>query len=295
MRMLSSPAQLVILAVAGFLPACASAPLVQGNGLSSYEAMKSSDGWLTKSRLSVNKEKILAAKTIRIVPTAFAPSVAPKLSSKQRELVANAVNRAMCVSLSDRFTVVAADSPADLTVQASVTQAKETGQVAAGISAAASLGMNFVDTAVPVPTPRIPIGMGSLSIEAEAIDALGQQQASILWARGANAFFSSARVSKVSDAYDLADTFGEDFGQLLVKGTSPFDSSGIELPSWHKIKSSVGLRPKYPACESYGRYRGLKGMISDQLALPPEWTDSGAQKAAPSGEPRDTAPPAPAQ
>lgn len=280
MRMPSRSTQLLLLVMISLLPACASAPLVQGNGLSSYETMKSSDGWLTKSRLSVNKQPVLAAKTIRIIPTAFAPSVAPNLSNQQRELVANAVNRALCVSLSDRFTVVTPDSAADLTVQASITRATETGRVAAGLSAATSLGMNFVETAVPIPTPRIPIGLGSLSLEAEAIDAAGQQQASILWARGANAFFSSPRVSKVSDVYDLADSFGEDFGELLVKGTSPFDSSGIDLPSWQKIKSTVGLRPKNAACERYGRYRGLKGVIGDQLAMPPEWTDSGAPKQA---------------
>lgn len=280
MRPPSSPMQFVILAMVVLLPACASAPLVQGNGLTSYETMKSSDGWFTKSRLSVNKEQVLAAKTIRIVPTGFAPTVAPKLTEQQRALVANAVDRALCISLSDRFTVVTPDSQADLTVRASITRATETGRVAAGLSAATSLGMSFVDTAVPIPTPRIPIGMGSLSLEAEAVDAAGQQQASILWARGANAFFSSARISKVSDAYDLADSFGEDFGELLVKGESPFDSSGIGLPAWHKIKSSVGLRPKNAACEQFGRYRGLKGMIGDQLALPPEWTDNGAQKTA---------------
>lgn len=281
MRLLSSPQRLAILVMVALLPACASAPLVQGNGLTSYETMKSSNGWLTKSKLSINKEQVLAAKTIRIIPTAFAPTVAPKLSDKQRALVANAVDRALCVSLSDRFAVVTPDSSADLTVRASITRATETGRVAAGLSAATSLGMSFVDTAVPIPTPRIPIGMGSLSLEAEATDPAGKPQASMLWARGANAFFSSTRISKVSDAYDLADSFGEDFGELLVKGASPFDSSGISLPAWHKIKSSVGLRPKNAACEQFGRYPGIKGMIGDQLAMPPEWTDNGAQKAAP--------------
>ena len=282
MRRLSSPMRLAALATLSLLPACASAPLVQGNALSSYETMKSSDGWLTKSRLSVNRDQVLAAKTISIAPTAFPETVARKLNAKQRALIANAVDRALCVSLSDRFAIVAPGSTADLAVHASITQAKETGEVAAGISTATSLGMSFIDTAVPVPTPRLPIGLGSLSIEAEATDATGQQQASILWARGANVFFSSPRMSKASDAYDLADKFGEDFGELLVKGKSPFEGSGIGigLPAWHKIKSSVGLSPKQAACEAYGRYPGIKGLIGDQLGLPPEWTDDGAKKTA---------------
>lgn len=273
-----------LLAMVGFLHACTTAPLVQGGGLSSYDAMKPSDGLMTKSRVNVNKQQVLAAKTVNILPTAFPPTVAPKLSNQQRALVANAVSRALCVDLSDRFRVVRPDEPADLTVRASVTQVKETNAIAAGLSAATSLGTSFIDmgTSVPIPIPRIPIGLGNLSIEAEAIDPLGQQQAAMLWAKGATTFFSSPKASKVSDAYDLADAFADDFSDLLVKGRSPFGSKGIDfpdIPSWHKIKSAMGRAPKYAACENYGRSPGVKGMIGEQLGLPPEWTDRGAGKA----------------
>lgn len=264
-------------AIAGILAGCASAPLVPGTGLSTYDAMTPSDGVLTKSRVHVNKKQVLAAKTVKIEPTMFPSAIAPNLSHKQRELIANAVNRGLCVSLSDRLTVVPHDQPADLTVRASVTQATETDEVVAGLSVAASIGMNFVDLGVPVPTPRIPIGMGNLSMEAEAIDPSGHQQASMLWARGANAFFSSPRVSKAGDAYELADAFGDDFGELIVKGKSPFGDGGIELPSAQKINSAIGLPPKYATCERYGRYRGIVGLVGDQLGLPPEWTDNGAK------------------
>lgn len=263
--------------MAGLTAGCAPAPLVEGSGLSKYDAMQPSDGVLTKSRISVNKEKVLAAQTVRIAPTTFPPGIAAKLTSSQRDLVANAVNRGLCVSLSDRFKVVAPDQPADLTVKASVTQVTETDEVAAGISAATSFGMNFIDLGVPVPTPRLPIGLGTLSMEAEAVDAAGQQQASMLWARGANAFFSAPRASKASDAYELADAFGEDFGELLVKGKSPFDDKGMDLPSAQRIGSTMGLAPKHAACESYGRYPGLAGAVGSQLGLPPEWTDKGAK------------------
>ncbi len=282
MRTPSSLACLVSLTVVGVLPACAPAPLVQGVGLSSYEAMSPSDGLVTKSRIHVKKEKVLAARTISIQPTVFTPEVSPKLSSQHRELVANAINRAMCINLSDRFRVVMPYEPADLTVRASVTQATETDEIAAGVSVAASIGMNFVDVGVPVPTPRVPFGLGNLSIEAEAIDPLGQQQAAMLWARGATALFSSPKISKASDAYDLADSFGEDFGYLLVKGESPFGGGGIggiNLPSWQKINSTMGFAAKYAACESYGRSPGIAGFVGGQIGLPPEWTDSGAKRA----------------
>lgn len=274
-------ARLGPLALATLLAGCAPAPLVPGIGLSSYDSMTPSDGVLTKSRINVHRDEVLAAKTVRIVPTDFPATVATKLTPQQRQLIANAVDRGLCVSLSDRLQIVAPGEPADLTVRASVTQATETDEVAAGISAATSIGMNFVDLGVPVPTPRIPIGMGNLSMEAEAVDAAGRQQASMLWARGANAFFSSPRASKAADAYELADAFGEDFGTLVVKGRSPFGNSGIDLPSAQKINSAMGLPPKYAACERYGRYPGLAGLVGSQLGLPPEWTDAGAKLAKP--------------
>lgn len=270
------PAPVVLLAIASLLPACASAPLVQGLTLSTYDGLAPSDGLITKSHIRVQKEQVLAAKTIKIAPTTFAAAVAPKLTDQQRALVANAVNRALCVSLSDRFEVVTTDTPADLLVRAVVTQATETDEVAAGISAVASVGMNFVDVGAPVPIPRIPIGLGNLSIEAEAIDPWGQQQAAMLWGRGATAFFSSPKASKASDAYDLAAAFGDDFAHLLVKGDSPFGGTGINLPSWQKINSAMGLAPKYAACESYGRSPGIAGAVGGKIGLPPEWTDSGA-------------------
>lgn len=270
-----------MLAIIGFLPGCATAPLVQGAALTSYDGMAQSDGKLTKSRLHVRKEQVKAAKTVNIAPTAFPPNVAPKLSHEQRVLVANAVNRALCVSLSDRFNVVTSDTPADLTVRAAITQVTETDEIAAGVSAAVSFGAGFIDmgTNIPIPIPRIPIGLGNLSIEAEAIDPSGQQQAAMLWARGATAFFSSPKASKASDAYDLADSFGEDFATLLVKGESPFKSTGIDIPSWQRVSSAMGFPPKHAACEAYGRYPGIAGLIGGQLGLPPEWTDKGPKRA----------------
>lgn len=268
------------LACAAFLAGCANAPLTPGSSLSSQEGLARSDGMITKSRLRVNKEVVLAAKTVNVMPTTFAPAAAPKLSDKQRALVANAVSRAMCVALSDRFTVVSMDTPADLTVRTVVTHATETNEVAAGLSAAANLGSNFVDVGVPVPVPRIPIGLGSLSVEAEAVDREGKQQAAMVWGRGATALFSSPKISKASDAYDLSSDFGDDFGKLLVKGKTPFGGFDPSLPSLNKINAKIGLKPKYAACESYGRAPGIGGFVGDQLGLPPEWTDKGGKPVA---------------
>lgn len=274
----STPVRALVLAGLGLLPACASAPLVQGlTTLSSYEGLTPSDGMITKSRVRVNQPQVLASRTVNIVPTTFSASASPKLNEQQRTLVANAVSRALCVSLSDRFEVVTIDTPADLTVKTVITHATETDEYAAGLSAVASIGSSFVDMGAPVPVPRIPIGLGNLSIEAEAIDTLGQQQAAMVWGRGATAFFSSPKASKASDAYDLAAAFGDDFGYLLVKGKSPFGGFDPNLPSLQKINSAIGLAPKHAACENYGRSPGLVGVVAGKFGLPPEWSDQGGK------------------
>lgn len=272
--------RVLMLVAAGLLAGCASTPLVEGVTLSSYDGLAPSDGMITKSRIRVNKEQILASRTINIIPTSFSAAVATSLGEDQRALVTNAVSRALCISLSDRYEVVGIDTRADLTVTTVITHVTETNEVAAGLSAAASIGSSFVDMGAPVPVPRIPIGLGNLSIEAEAVDALGQQQAAMVWGRGATAFFSSPKASKASDAYDLAAAFGDDFGYLLVKGKSPFGGFDPSLPSMQKINSAIGLAPKYAACENYGRAPGLAGVVGGKLGLPPEWTDKGGRKQA---------------
>jgi hypothetical protein len=99
------------------LPGCASAPMTRGESLASYDNMAPSDGALTKSLIRVSRDEILAAKSIRIVPTTFPEVAAAAIPVKQRILVANAVDRSLCAGLSDRFEVVGTGAPADLTVR----------------------------------------------------------------------------------------------------------------------------------------------------------------------------------
>lgn len=268
---------------AALLSACATAKLVPGNTLASYSALTTSDGIITKSKLHVTKERVLAAQTVKIVPTEFGSAAAPKLTAEQRAVVANVINRAVCIGLSDRFVMVSPDMPADLTVRAVITHATETNEIAAGVSVAATIGMKFVETPYPVPIPRVPIGLGDISVEAEAIDPQGQQVAAMLWGKGATMFFSKPRISKASDAYELSAAFAGDFSYLLIKGKSPFGGGvggDLSLPSWDRIKSSMGLAPKYSVCDDFGRSPGVLGIIGGHVGLPHEWTDKGDKKAA---------------
>lgn len=247
--------------------------MTQSGSLSSYDSLTPSDGVLTKSLVRVTRDVVLASKTVRIVPTTFAASAAPALEDKQRLLVANAVDRALCRGLSDRFEVLGASEPADLTVHAVVTQATATDEVAAGASKVVSAVPAVLG--IPAPVPRLPIGLGSLTLEAEALDRMGKQEGAMVWARGADSFTSAAMVSKAGDAYDLAASFGADFSQLLVTGSSPFGKLP-NAPSLQKIGASLGAKPKYAACEAFGRGPGVAGMIAARVGLPPEWSDKGA-------------------
>ncbi len=276
----------VMFVIPALAAGCASAQLSQSGSLSSYAELQPSDGVVTKSRLRVREGDVLAAKTVRIVPATFAPAARIEgISVQQRALIANAVNRSLCAGLSERFTVVAAGD-ADLVVHAVVTEMAPTDESAVALSMGASVAKSVLLPGVPVPTPRIPIGLGSLSVEAEAKNREGRQEAAMVWARGANALSGSARVSASGDAYELASAFGEDFSQMLITGKSPFGTMA-KPPSMDRIQSWAGGKPKYTACEAFGREPGLAGVISGAVGAPPEWSDSGAKT--------DTSPAATAQ
>lgn len=257
---------------------CAPAPLTQAGSLSSYADLMPANGRITKSMLRIDKDDVLAAKTARIVPTRFSETAAQvKFSDQQRKLIGNAVDRSLCLGLSERFLIVPAWAPADLTVHAVVTHATVTDEVAAGASKVVSIIPAALSLGVPVPVPRIPIGLGSLSIEAEAQDSIGGQKAAMIWGRGANSMTDRPLVSTAADAYNLASMFGADFSQLLVTGVSPFDQ--MSLPSMQKLGAKFGASPKNAACAQFGKDPGVKGFAGDALGMPPEWTDDGAAAA----------------
>ena len=256
---------------------CATAPLDQAGSLRSYDHLTQSDGVLTRSLLRVDKDKVLAAKTIRILPTTFSePATRISFTAVQRDLVTNAVDRSLCNGLSERFEVVSGAQPADLTVHAVVTHAAATDTVAVGLSKGATVAKDVLLPGVPVPVPRIPIGLGSLSLEAEANDPAEVQRAAMIWGRGANALLDSGRVAEEADAYSLATAFGGDFSAMLIVGTTPFEKKLPSLPSKERMRFLLGGAPKYPACEAFGRSPGLVGLIGERIGTPPGWTDSGS-------------------
>ena len=256
----------LMLVIAG----CASVPLKQAGTLTSYDKLGEQKGSLSKARVYVDGNGLAPLRTARIVPTAFAFGALPRVADEaDRALVTNAIDRALCVALSDRYQMVPTGQRADLTVRTVVTDIVPTNKAMAGVSAVVSLGTGFV---LPVGVPRLPIGLGGLAVEAEAVDGAGVQRAAMVWARGANSIQDDPRVSEVGDAYGLAASFSNEFARLLVLGKEP-EGLDLSLPSGQRLQSWFGGKPKYPACEAFGRAPGLAGVVAGKVGAPPEWTD----------------------
>ncbi len=260
----------LVLPLAMQLSGCTSVPLQEGGTLTSYDQLSPAKGKYTRSRTFVDAQGLAGVKTISILPTTFSFGASSRISNQQdRALVTNALDRAVCVSLSDKYRIVPIGSPADLTVRTVVTDIVATDKTIAGVSTAVSLGSSFV---LPVGIPRLPAGLGGLAVEAEAVDAGGTQRAAIVWSKGANSITNKPRVSEVGDAYSLAGNFGKYFSRMIAAGKVP-DGLDISLPSGQRINSALGGKPKYMACDAFGRSPGLAGMVADKFGAPPQWTD----------------------
>jgi uncharacterized protein DUF3313 len=263
-----------VLALTICVAGCASASLDGSGSLSSYADLKASDGVLAKSKLYINSEAVSAARTVKIVPATFSPKAEVEgITNEQRKLIGNAINRSLCGNLSDKFTPVSSGD-ADLTVYTRVTQMTSTNETAVAASKGGAIAKAVLLPGVPVPTPRLPIGLGSLSVEAEARGRDDRQVAAMIWGRGANFLSGSARVSAAGDAYELASTFGDDFSTMLITGKSPFGTMP-RAPSVERVQALAGGAPKYAACETFGREPGVTGLVGGAIGVPPEWNDKG--------------------
>lgn len=273
------------IALLALLAGCGTILLNETGSLTRYDRLAASTDSTTRAKLYVDPAALGAARTVRIIPTQFPEAVSgPSLTEGERRLIANNADRALCYELSLRYDVVSTKK-ADLTVRAMVTRVASTDVPAAGatiatsagITIASQLGVGFASTVGRVPVPRVPIGLGSLTVEAEALDRRREQRAAMVWGGAANAFTNQARFSPASDAYDLAGEFGQDFGGFLATGIDPFKAP-YAIPNYNRIRVTVlGERPLDPDCDRFGRAPGVDGMIGDYIGLPPDWTDKGAR------------------
>ncbi|WP_234841926.1 DUF3313 domain-containing protein [Sinorhizobium meliloti] len=260
----------IVLLLTAVAAGCTSVPIKQAGTLGSYSKLSPPKGTLEKKQIYVDGRHLAQVKTVRILPTTFSFSAASKIKSDaDRFLVTNALDRALCVALSDKYQMIPADQPADLTVHSTVADSVPTNKAMAGVATAVSVGSGF---ALPVSIPRLPFGLGGLAVEAEAVDRAGVQSAAMLWARGANSIQDNPRVSQVGDAYGLATKFASDLSRLLITGKEP-KGLNLSIPSRQRVKSWFGGKPKYAACETFGRAPGLLGVIASKYGAPPQWVD----------------------
>jgi hypothetical protein len=269
---------LISVSAALIAAACATAELTESGVLSSYSNLETRNGVLTKSRVRAEKDAVLAARTAFLKPTIVAGgTVASGLTSQELRRVSNAVDRAVCRDLSRRFVMVEAGQPSDLVVHIAITHVEKTDATAAGASVVAGVGSTVAGavTGVPIPSVRIPVGLGSLTVEGEAKDPSGRQLAALVWARGADAFTTKARVANEADAHTLAGEFANDFAKLLIRGTDPITDLTPLAPTTESVGEYFGSDAKYAACRQFGRHPGLGNTIGGALGMPPDWTDKG--------------------
>jgi hypothetical protein len=270
-------------AALGLLAGCGDVVLTDGRSLSRTDQFATSDAVASESKLFIDPTLPTTVRTVRIVPTVFTEAVSgPGLNAVERRLIANAADRALCYDLSLRYDIVSSGR-ADLTVRSAITRIDLTNVPAAGatigasaaISIAGQVGVGFANTVGKIPVPRVPIGLGSLTIEAEALDARNRQRAAMIWGGAANAFTNQARFSAASDAYDLAGEFGQDFGSYLATTKDPFRGE-LQIPTYDRIRiTTLGEAPLDPDCDAFGRAPGVDGIVGDLIGLPPDWTDRG--------------------
>jgi hypothetical protein len=251
------------------LSSCSTVQMTQSGALSSYTNLNAGRR-PADAKTFVDKSALSAIRTVAILPTSIGPQASPaKASHADLVLVANAVDRAMCLALAEKFQLVRSRDAADLTVGATITTLVPTGKTAAGISRLSTLGSSIV---LPVGIPRLPIGLGGLAVEFEALSPNGVQRAAMTWARGANSITNAARVSEIGDAYGLASGAGRRFGRMIVLSD---ENPGISLPSAEQLATSMGRRSTSDVCNDFGRPTGLAGLAGRTLGAPPSWSDTG--------------------
>jgi hypothetical protein len=253
--------RLLVLALSACsLAACASVDMTPSAQISGVAGDGLTETKSTRARAAyrVDAPAVRAARTVRLEPVAFSDGAGSAITDRQREVLGQTLNQALCARVSRHFEVAPDGAPADLVLRAEITRLGATSAASSAVSTVAG----FVS---PVPfTPRLPIGLGSLVVEGVAADPQGQPRALLVWGRGADMFTTKPRASAIGDAFTLARAFGGDFAKLLTQAGDPFKSAGAPKRATRK--------PTDAECAAWGPGPGAAGFIGGRLGLPPEAT-----------------------
>jgi Protein of unknown function (DUF3313) len=201
----------VMLVLSSALVGCSSAPKTNNkNFLSRYDTLeKYKEQSNYSNQRYINKTAVAKARTVYLGNTSYQELALPEgIDVKQIALVANAIDREVCEQLAPHYEIVDEQQTADLRMRASLTAVRSTNKTAAVVS-------SVVGLASPV-WIRPPTGMGALAGEAEFLDSAQQQNAAIVWSRGAASFTEGESISSIGDAYQLAGRFAKDIAKLVV-------------------------------------------------------------------------------
>jgi Protein of unknown function (DUF3313) len=238
---------------------CSSAPKVAHTQfLSDYEKLSShkEKKHYSDSRF-VDKPAVENAKSLGLARTSYSDVVLPEgITQNQMNIIANNIDRELCVGFSSYFEIVDEEQTADLNVRSNLTAIRATGKGMATVSAIAG---NIAPVWI-----RPPTGMGALAAEAELLDNTKQQRAAIVWTRSARSLNESESISSIGDAYQLADTFASDFIKLVVGKRK-------------KMKDAKELKDKNrdKCVARYGKTKLLGTAAGLLLPMSPESKDTG--------------------
>jgi hypothetical protein len=196
------------------LAGCVTAPTTSSGFLTDYATLKPVEAEGRAARKEARNADALAnVRSVTIAPTIIAESAAEDPAARAALApIAREIDAQLCQELSERFEI--RPEGGDVTVRAAVTQVEKTGVSASVVSAVAN---QFI----PGPGLRLPIGLGGLAAEAEAVLPGGGQVAAIAWARRAQIALDDGSTSQIGDAHRMAEPFADAVAALMTLEGAP--------------------------------------------------------------------------
>jgi len=216
-----------------FSAACAS-NVAQVESLSRYDRLSPGERSLLPVREFADAEALVDVQRVYIEPAVISADVlaASEASEAGFARLQTTLSGTMCRRLArGGFEVVLAPDVAAHRLVMTVTGFEPTNPVSAGAS-------GVIGTFVPGPlSPRLPVGIGALAAEAELFDPAGEQAAALQMdvrnhlASGAGTIsLLRGDIGETSDARDLARSFADAFGDLLVEARETGGGGRRETP-----------------------------------------------------------------
>lgn len=230
----------------GLLSACSTIPEDKGS-LSNYTNLDKTSGVASKFKSFSDKEKLKNYNSIYIAPTIIDQKVLDKVGDARIDLVANLIDRTICMNLAKSYEILGAQSDNALSMKLYITDFEPTGRAASTISSAILV--------------RVPIGLGMLSAEGEITANDAGQLMAIQWSHKAAPVLTTGGLSKISDAYSFASEFANKTSKLAQPEGDRNNQDDI-----------IKLRQKF-CIDNYGK--GTAAMGLSQIGAPPEMFDKG--------------------